>query len=102
MKKILSFVKDFILGAIGLIVLNAAMSLLVMPTIERTLGAEFQGRVLYYTSLASYLASIGFGLDFLLWRHIARCSCWLFQYSMTVCIRQSEVNQLDVLAIAGD
>lgn len=64
MKKILSFVKDFILGAIGLIVLNAAMSLLVMPTIERTLGAEFQGRVLYYTSLASYLASIGFGLNY--------------------------------------
>ena len=64
MKKVLSFVKDFILGAVGLIVMNAAMSLLVMPSIERTLGAEFQGRVLYYTSLASYLASIGFGLNY--------------------------------------
>ncbi len=64
MKKILSFAKDFILGAIGLVVLNAAMSLLVMPTIERTLGADFQGRVLYYTSLASYLTSIGFGLNY--------------------------------------
>ena len=64
MKKVIAFAKDFIWGAIGLIVLNAAMSLLVMPTIERTLGADFQGRVLYYTSLATYLTSIGFGLNY--------------------------------------
>ena len=53
-KKIVS---DFLFGTAGLVIMNAVLSLLVYPYLGRTLGAEGQGRILYYTSLMSLLAS---------------------------------------------
>ena len=53
-KKVIS---DFLFGTAGLVVMNAVLSLLVYPYLGRTLGAEGQGRILYYTSLMTLLAS---------------------------------------------
>lgn len=48
---------DFLYGTAGLIVMNAVLSLGVYPFLGRTLGAEAQGKILYYTALMSLLAS---------------------------------------------
>ena len=53
-KKVIS---DFLFGTAGLVIMNAVLSLLVYPYLGKTLGAEGQGRILYYTSLMSLLAS---------------------------------------------
>ena len=53
-KKVIS---DFLFGTAGLVIMNAVLSLLVYPYLGRTLGAEGQGRILYYTSLMTLLAS---------------------------------------------
>lgn len=50
------FFTDFIYGIIGLAVMNAVLSLLVYPLIERRLGIELQGRVLFFMSLAQLIA----------------------------------------------
>ncbi len=50
------FFTDFIYGIIGLAVMNAILSLLVYPVIERRLGIELQGRVLFFMSLAQLIA----------------------------------------------
>ncbi|MBQ9910397.1 MAG: hypothetical protein IJM50_02760 [Lachnospiraceae bacterium] len=50
------FFTDFIYGIIGLAVMNAILSLLVYPVIERRLGIELQGRVLFFMSMAQLIA----------------------------------------------
>ncbi len=60
MKKGKRFTIDFIYGTIGLVAMNAVTSLLVYPFLERSLGADMQGRILFFTSLAALLAG-GFG-----------------------------------------
>ena len=45
------------LGLIGLGVMNAVMSLVINPYISHNYGAEFHGRILYYTSLAALMAA---------------------------------------------
>ena len=53
------------LGLIGLGVMNAVMSLVVNPFISHSYGAEFHGRILYYTSLAALMAaSLGNGANY--------------------------------------
>ena len=56
-KKIRSGAGSLGLGVIGLVVMNAVLSLLVNPLIEHSFGAAFHGRILYYTSLAALMAS---------------------------------------------
>ncbi len=56
-KKLVTFFRDFVYSAIGLVAMNAVLSLLVYPMIERTAGAAAQGSILFYTSVAGLLAS---------------------------------------------
>ncbi|MBQ4001619.1 MAG: hypothetical protein II601_04465, partial [Lachnospiraceae bacterium] len=57
MKKGKAILKDTILSGIGLLFMNAVLSLIVYPRIGQTMGAEYQGRVLFFTSFAGLLAS---------------------------------------------
>lgn len=54
MKK--TFIQDFIKGSIGLVVMNAMISLLVYPFLQARLGIESQGQILFYMSLINLLA----------------------------------------------
>lgn len=65
MKKLKTLLTDFIYGCIGLVIMNAVMSLLVNPYLGKKLGAAGQGKILFYTSLASLLAgSFGSALNY--------------------------------------
>lgn len=55
-KKLGQFLKDTMLGVIGLIVMNAVLSLIVYPYLGRELGLETQGQILFYTSVTGLLA----------------------------------------------
>ena len=57
MKKGKAILKDTVLSGIGLLAMNAVLSLIVYPRIGETMGAEYQGRVLFFTSFAGLLAS---------------------------------------------
>ena len=57
MKKGKAILKDTVLSGIGLLAMNAVLSLIVYPRIGQTMGAEYQGRVLFFTSFAGLLAS---------------------------------------------
>ena len=64
MKKGLRFMKDTFLGVVGLVFMNAVLSVLVYPFLKdrfvlefgETLGAELHGKVLFYTSIMNLLA----------------------------------------------
>ena len=51
------FFTDLLYGTIGLVAMNAVLSLLVYPLIERRLGIEAQGSVLFFMSVAALMAS---------------------------------------------
>ena len=57
MKKGKAILKDTVLSGIGLLAMNAVLSLIVYPRIGQTMGAEYQGRVLFFTSFGGLLAS---------------------------------------------
>ena len=57
MKKGKAILKDTVLSGIGLLAMNAVLSLIVYPKIGQTMGAEYQGRVLFFTSFGGLLAS---------------------------------------------
>ena len=56
MRKFGKIFTDLVYGVIGLVIMNAVLSLLVNPYLGRTLGAAAQGKILFFTSLASLLA----------------------------------------------
>ena len=57
MQRLKKVFRDFVFGSMGLAVMNAVLSLLVYPAIERQSGAAMQGRILFFTSLATLMGS---------------------------------------------
>ncbi len=65
MKERKRVVSDFIFGVIGLVGMNAVLSLIVNPTLEKQVGTAFFGRVLFFSALATFLASsLGAGVNY--------------------------------------
>ncbi|MBP5254506.1 MAG: hypothetical protein J6Z23_03890 [Lachnospiraceae bacterium] len=60
MKKGKEIAVDFIFAVVGIAVMTGMVNMVVMPYIERTLGSEVQGNVLFFSALGSLLAG-GFG-----------------------------------------
>ena len=59
------FFTDLLYGAAGLVAMNAVLSLLVYPMLERRLGIGMQGRVLFFMSLANLFAgTFGSGANY--------------------------------------
>lgn len=56
MKQGKRIITDTMLGTIGLVVMNAVLSLVVYPFLGGRIGAEAQGKVLFFTSVANLLA----------------------------------------------
>ena len=70
--KLKQFVRDYIFGAGGLVIMTGVVSFAVYPTIGRVLGIEEQGRVLFYMAIAGLLAStFGSGANYARMRHHA-------------------------------
>ncbi|MBQ1376678.1 MAG: hypothetical protein IIY77_01790 [Lachnospiraceae bacterium] len=59
-KKIKDFLSDLFFSASGLVFMNAVISFLIYPMIRKLEGSAFQGRVLFFVSLAN-LAAGAFG-----------------------------------------
>ena len=70
--KLKQFVRDYIFGAGGLVIMTGVVSFAVYPTIGRVLGIEEQGRILFYMAVAGLLAStFGSGANYARMRHYA-------------------------------
>jgi len=64
-KKALRFLKDLALSFTGLAVMNAVLSLLCYPLLERRLGSAMQGKVLFFTAIMTLMASaLGGGANY--------------------------------------
>ncbi|MBO4411023.1 MAG: hypothetical protein J5794_02415 [Lachnospiraceae bacterium] len=71
-KKAFGFLKNYVFSAAGLILMTGITSLVVYPFIERELGIEAQGGVLFYMALAGLFASVfGTGANYARMKHYA-------------------------------
>ena len=71
-EKTFGFLKNYVFSAAGLILMTGISTLVVYPFIERELGIESQGAVLFYMTLAGLFASVfGTGANYARMKHYA-------------------------------